>query len=238
MSEAINEERLDDYVDGLLSAPEAAEIERLMAASREARDTVAFLRELRQQAAQLPASIEPDRDLWPEIRERMAPAPLASVEVAGVGDRSTASAPGRFPRLSPFQWATLAAAAMVLVVTSSAITAWVVGIPVADISGAPSPVGGPSTEAVALGEAPTIGAEYAVEIEQLMWALFENRERLDEDTVSTIETNLRVIDRAIRSAREALEDDPQNAGLTRMLTSNYRHKLQLLQRASRIIELS
>ena len=59
----------------------------------------------------------------------------------------------------------------------------------------------------------------AVEIEQLMWALFENRERLDEDTVSTIETNLRVIDRAIRSAREALEDDPQNAGLTRMLTS-------------------
>ena len=81
-------------------------------------------------------------------------------------------------------------------------------------------------------------AGYALEIEQLMRVLYENRDTLDPDTVSTIEPNLRVIDRAIDRVREALEEDPANPGLARMLTSNYRHKVQLLQRANRIIELS
>lgn len=82
----------------------------------------------------------------------------------------------------------------------------------------------------ALTAMPAIEAEYAIRIERLLWALYENRERLDPDTVSTIETNLRVIDGAIGRAREALEEDPENPGLARMLNSNYRHKLQLLQR--------
>ena len=69
-------------------------------------------------------------------------------------------------------------------------------------------------------------------------ALYENRETLDPDTVTTIDTNLRVINRAIRRAREALDEDPQNGGLNRMLSSNYRRKLELLQRANRMIELS
>jgi hypothetical protein len=71
-----------------------------------------------------------------------------------------------------------------------------------------------------------------------MFVLYDNRDVLDPDTVTTIETNLRVIDRAIRRAREALADDPGNAGLARLLASNYMHKLQLLQRTSRIIERS
>lgn len=236
MSEAISEDRLNDYVDGLLSAAEAAEIERLLATSREARDTVEFLLGLRQRSAELPVSIEPDRDLWPAIRERMAPGPLSSVQGGGDTMRAVPPKPGWFPRLGPLQWATVAAAAIVLVVTSSAITAWFVGtaaeLPLQEAPSGTAPIG------VALAEQPANEAAYALEIEQLLWALYENRERLDEDTISTIETNLRVIDRAIRSAREALEDDPQNVGLTRMLTSNYRHKLELLQRANRIIELS
>jgi len=236
MSERISDEQLNDYVDGLLSEAEAAEVERLMASSSEARETVDFLRSLRAATADLPASIEPQRDLWPQIEGRMAPAPLAVVdEEAAVAPRGPAVS--WWPRLNTHQWATLATAALLLVVSSSAITAWMVG------TDAPPPAAAALTEAVpieavSLDETVPVEARYAAEIEDLMWSLYENRDSLDPQTVSTIETNMRVIDRAIRRAREALEEDPANAGLSRMLDTNYRHKLQLLQRANRIIEMS
>jgi anti-sigma factor RsiW len=251
MSKEISDERLNDYVDGLLSAAETAEIEMHLAHSSEARDTVEFLRALRERSAGLPRSMEPERDLWPGIRESMAPAPLASVDGAAEMAGNRGHAPGHLTRpparparragwsgLDRYQWASLAAAAMVLVAVSSSITAWVVGVPGGGSSPMSPPAAVASATGVALSDMPAVPAAYVVEIEQLLWVLDENRDRLDPDTVTTIETNLRVIDRAIRSAREAIVDDPQNPGLTRMLTSNYRHKLQLLQRANRIIELS
>ena len=235
MNEAISEERLNDYVDGLLSADDAAEVERCLAASAEARETVESLRSLRLRVAELPASIEPSRDLWPEIQPRLAAAPLVSADHPQRA--AIAATHAWWPRLDTFQWATLAAAAMFLVITSSAITAWVVGVgePTGTTAGAPDIV---TATDVAVDDVPRIEAEYAAEMEPLVWALYENRDNLDPDTVSTIETSLRVIDRAIGRAREALDEDPGNPGLTRMLTNNYRRKLQLLQRTSRIIEWS
>jgi len=238
MSQAMNDERLNDYVDGLLSPAEAAEVEQWLTVSAEARDTVEFLRSLRERAAKLPRAITPEHDLWAGIRDRMAPAPLASVEGSS-GEKISTGVPVRrlWPSLEPFQWAALATAATVLVVLSSTITAWLMVTPPTEVGSSISPGAAPSTE-VALEQPAGDAADYAIEIEQLLWLLYENREALDPDTATTIETNLRVIDRAIRSAREALENDPQNDDLTRLLASNYRHKLQLLQRASRIIELS
>lgn len=231
MSDPINDERLQDYVDGLLSETEAAEVERRLATDADARATVEFLRSLRREAAELPREIQPRRDLWGEIRRRMAPAPLASVEG---GAHESPGSPTWWPRLQPSQWAALAAAAVFLVVTSSAITAWLVG--------APTPAGGEEPAALAAGvsmnEDLPLEARYGLEIDELLWALYENREALDPDTVSTLETNLRVINRAIRDAREALVEDPANAGLNRLLDNSYRRKLELLQRANRIIEMS
>ncbi len=241
MSEAISEERLNDYVDGVLSDQETASVERYLASSAEARETVQFLRSLQARAAELPGSIDPEGDLWPEIQSRLVSGPLVSmplVATEGAGRRAAKPvAASWWPTLDGFQWATLAAAAMFLVVTSSAITAWMVAVP--GVGDAPAEGAGVAVSlGVALTDVPAIEAQYAVEIERLVWALYENREALDPDTVSTIETNLRVIDRAIRRAREALQEDPDNQGLARMLGNNYRHKLELLQRTSRIIELS
>ncbi len=236
MNEAISEERLNDYVDGVLSDQEAAEVERYLASSAEARDTVQFLRSLQARAAELPASIDPEGDLWPAIQTRLAPVPLVSL--TGVARRAASPAAASWwPTLEPLQWATLTAAAMFLVVTSSAMTAWIVDAP-GPLDAPADGAGGAVLSAVAPTAIPAIEAEYAVQIERLLWALYENRDRLDPDTVSTIETNLRVIDRAIGRAREALKDDPENRGLARMLNSSYRHKLRLLQRTTRIIEWS
>ncbi len=235
MSDAPSEERLNDYVDGLLSEHEAGEVEAALAASAEARATVEFLRSLRARSEQLPDAIEPGRDLWPGIAERMVPAPLASVVAEPttgiVGDEVT---PHRtwWPSLDGFQWATLGAAAMLLMVASSSLTVWVLSLPGNEsVAGVPTVVSG--GEGIRPAE-----VSYALEIEQLMRVLYENRDAVDPDTVSTIETNLRVIDRAIDRVREALQEDPANPGLVRMLTKNYQHKVQLLQRANHIIELS
>lgn len=242
MSDVPSEERLNDYVDGLLSAPEAREVERALAASAEARATVEFLRSLRARTEQLPDAIEPSRDLWPGIAEQMVVAPLASIgpvperATRVVSDEATAY-PTWWPSFDGFQWAALAVAATLLMVVSSGLTAWMMAVPdSANVAGAPAvavSTAGSEGEGIRPAE-----AARALEIEQLMRVLYENRDILDPDTVSTIETNLRVIDRAIDRVREALEEDPSNPGLARMLTSNYRHKVQLLQRANRIVELS
>jgi len=67
------ESRLHDYVDGPMSAAEKLDIERHLATCVNCRGEVEFLNSLRQQVAALPASIEPPRDLWPEIADRIAP---------------------------------------------------------------------------------------------------------------------------------------------------------------------
>ena len=53
------EAQLNDYVDGLLSAAEAARVERYLEDSEEARATVEFLQSLQARTDTLPESIEP-----------------------------------------------------------------------------------------------------------------------------------------------------------------------------------
>jgi hypothetical protein len=67
------ENRLHDYVDGLLPKTEQGEFERHLDACPDCRQEAQFLRSLRRQAAILPKSIAPPRDLWPEIAARIEP---------------------------------------------------------------------------------------------------------------------------------------------------------------------
>ncbi len=228
MNERI-EEQLNDYVDGLLSAPQAAKVERYIETSEDARATVEFLRSLQVRSDALPESIEPRRDLWPKIAAALTPSRLVQVDFSG--EPADVGQPGSFfPGLDWPQWASLAAAALVLIVASSGITLWMVAPEAADVDG--------PAVMVASDGAPAVSpeAEYAVEIERLMTVLYQRREVLDPDTVTTIEANLRVIDRAINRSLQAIEKDPEGPGLSRMLAGNYRRKLELLQRANRIIE--
>lgn len=235
MNDEINDAKLNDYVDGLLSPQEAVDVECYLETSEEARETVAFLRSLKERSQRLPESLEPRRDLWPEIEQKIAPSHVVRVDFEAPFWSSW------IPSLHARQWASLAAAAMVLVAVSSGITAWWLA-PSGPFPGSGRPqvaAGGEQpTVAAAVGGVVPIEAEFALEISRLLTALYERRDSLDPDTVTTIEANLRVIDQAIRRATEALEDDPRNPNLTRMLASSYRHKLELLQRANRIIERS
>lgn len=68
------EERLNERVDDLLDAAEAAAVDRHAASCAGCGRELEELHALRRAAAGLPREVEPSRDLWPEIRERLEPA--------------------------------------------------------------------------------------------------------------------------------------------------------------------
>ena len=61
------EERLNDSLDGLLSAAEGQELDRHLQGCPGCREFLQGLKELARESAVLPRSLEPARDLWPGI---------------------------------------------------------------------------------------------------------------------------------------------------------------------------
>jgi hypothetical protein len=49
-----------------------------------------------------------------------------------------------------------------------------------------------------------------------------------------VQENLRIIDQAIAEARTALERNPQNPNLSRLISTSYQRKIQILERTLRL----
>jgi len=67
------EAKLNECVDGALAAPDRASLEAHLEGCAGCRAATAELRSLSASAASLPRSIEPGRDLWPAIADRIRP---------------------------------------------------------------------------------------------------------------------------------------------------------------------
>jgi len=203
------EDRLDAYLNASLGLGERAAVERHLAQCASCRGEVAFLRTLLGDTRALPRSLDPERDLWPEIAERLD-------EAEGRGSRH-------------WHWTPLAAAAVALVALSAALL-------VASLLRDPQPtsVATTATEVGPAVAASALEAEYADALADLQAALETGRDALAPETIVVIEESLRLIDRAIAEARAALNADPANADLARRLTSNYALKVDLLRRAARL----
>jgi anti-sigma factor RsiW len=76
-------------------------------------------------------------------------------------------------------------------------------------------------------------AEYVRATADLAHRLEGNPAGLGPTTLAVLERNLGIIDAAIHEAEEALESDPGDASLQRMLLARYQQRLELLQRAAR-----
>lgn len=203
------QELLDDYVDGELPESLTWELrDHLLCCSACARSE-AELRTLLHRAAQLPPEVEPARDLWPGIRDKIA---------AGSALPSPA-------RRSVVAYGWMAAAAVLLVLLSSAATLWVVR------HGAPTPVPRtrPASELVALR---TSEPDYIHARKVLYAALEQRRRHLSPETVKILEQNLAAMDRALHAMKTALDKDPGNRGLAVLIESTYRQEIQLLMQAA------
>lgn len=238
------EERLNDYVDGLLPGPERGRLERHLSACARCRVEEERLRATVDGLAALPRSIPPERDLAPEIRRRIGASGRRLPAEDAAGRRGTLRTlwSHRLP---------LAAAAVLLVAGSSLLT---VALMESRERAGRAPAGaGLATEVTASGNlAPAAGRldvaalpsaatladyravedQYAAAAEALEAVLERRRSALTPETVRLIEENLRIIDRAIAESRAALAADPGNVALRELIVATYERKLDLLRRAA------
>ena len=217
-------ELLEAHADGSLEPAVAAEVDRHLAGCAPCATRLARLRAILKQAMHLPRSIEPARNLWPDIAARLqARAPQA--RAAAVLPFLPPSPHGARRRLQVPAWL-LAAAAAALIVVSSGVTALLVrskGVPATTSTGPGLPA------ALVALERDYTGA--VAEIERVLQA---SRGSMAPEAVVAVERSLRVLDEAIQESRTALARSPENQQLSRLLWATYEQKLDLLKRATRL----
>jgi len=213
-------DRLSEYLDGELSAPERASVDAHLAQCAGCRATLEELRAVVQEAASLDDA-PPSRDLWAGVAARIAPG----------GDLRGLVSPFRraiSSRLS-FTLPQLAAAGLALMVLSGGLV-WMArsGDPRADFP----PISAQAPDGAAISPANFADPRYDEAIADLERTLQAGRTTLDAETLRVVEENLAAIDRAIDQCRRALATDPANVYLNAHLADARQRKLTLMRRAT------
>lgn len=234
-------ERLSEYLDGELSAPDVVACEAHLAECVECARVLDELRTVIAAAERDPEQM-PATDLWPEVLAR-----IASTEHAARGtkhadviamDAERDRGLGRPPRRVVLTLPQLALAASLLIAVSAGV-AYVAGgrapsPPVVQedaIQAEAEPLLPPSAS---VERANFADAQYDQAVADLEKILVDMRDELDPRTIAVIERNLAAMDEAIREARAALDADPANTFLNSHLVDARRKKLDLLRRATMI----
>jgi anti-sigma factor RsiW len=221
MTDHVAWDALNDYADGVLDETTRSAIEVHLAACRECRGRLEEMEVLVREVSRLPREFAPPVEAWASIREEVERRKVVSMPGAA----------GRRPahrNWSQRPWL-LAAAALVLMVSSSAVTALYIRrgeLPPAVASNPPS-----LAMPVALLD---VERGYVTSVKELAAALDAARPNLAPGTIQIVERNLAVIDAAIAESREALLRDPGNRVLQDVLAGSYRQKLDLLRRAAQL----
>jgi hypothetical protein len=243
-------DRLSEYLDGGLSEEDHGAIENHLAECGVCRRVLEDLRSVVTRAGKL-GEIQPSRDLWAGIAATIqAPAPVETNDAkvialplsSGIAIPDSQRVPSRGGIPSRFSFSTpqLAAAAIVLIATSSLAT-WVagpgLGVPVPEQAAAVSPDDFliAASNPIANDTPPPALAEELADLEA---ALNEARSLLDPTTIRVLQRNLAVIEEAISDSRRALEQDPGNEFLSEHLERVYERKLTYLRDAARVTEWS
>ena len=201
------EARLNDSLDGLLSGPDRAELDRHLEGCPRCREFLAGLGALARESAALPRSLEPPTDLWPGIE-------------ASLGERGAdlhVEAPVR--GAGAWRWG-LAAAAVLAAVTAAIL-----------FLRPETPGVGPPVVTVSRW---AVESAYRRDTDELMAVLQGRRDELSPETLAVVEENLRIINQAIQEVWDALENDPGRPGNGHLVTHLYRKKVALLQQAVRL----
>jgi len=160
-------------------------------------------REMKNRIDALAREIQPERDLWRGIETSITDGKIVRPDFAAESRESTfMTAVVNWRRVG-----LVAVAAMLLVVFSSGITAYLVRTPVAPAGGNLEP-GLTEFETVAWEGFLAAERSYQSITDDLLTSLEEQRDELAPETIEIVERNLRLIDEAIAEARGALERDP------------------------------
>ena len=222
------EARLDDHVDDLLNAEEQSRVEGHLATCATCREQHRGLERLLAAAARLPSVIEPEHDLWPALAKRL-------------DKRSDEPPATRRNDLWQAPWWQQIAAALIFTLLGGGLAGGFDRLlppaagPDSDPDGAPialttsaDEAGGFRRASSSNGTFVSAEAEYLRAKESLWLAVYDHRDELSPLQLKLVERNLEVIDDAIRELRLALEDDPENPQLQRLVLASHRRGLDLL----------
>jgi len=200
----IDRERLSRYLEDELPGAERRALEADLARRPELARELDAMRRLLAAARDLAPAREPARDLWPGIAARLGED--GGARPAASGTRA------------------LLAAAAVTVVLAGSFAIASLGRRVAGTS----PVAVPAASGPRAAPVPS-EEEWAAASQELLRAVEGG---LDPATEEIVRRNLEIIDEAVRDIRAAIAEDPSNAGLEKLLTSEYRRRSALLRRTA------
>jgi anti-sigma factor RsiW len=211
----VTEAELGDYLDRRLSLDESRRLDRHLDECDGCHGIYEKLVALRSFVDRLPTSIEPPRDLWPEISARLLTSPRS-------GDR-------RF-RLA---WFMLSAAATVLVAIGA--TAWFHRAPTTS---------GPVKNAVAVSP-PASADNVRLEVARAEQAyvdaagdflaqLESPQAALPVSTREILQGNLIIADKAISEIKSAWQQQPNDMALARKLLAAHEKRVELLQQVAQL----
>lgn len=232
-------ERLAAYLEDDLTPAEQAEADRHLMECASCRETLAELRAIAAGASSMPL-LTPSRDLWSGIESRI------STPVTALGGASAV-----VRRAPPRQWQYAMAAAALIAVTAGTTYFFVtrsgtVAPQVAARTAAPARNSAVATPAPLVIATPTPPANATVasyrskkelsaarvydnEITLLDSLVRTRRTSLDPKTVTVIENNLQIINKAILESRAALAKDPKSPMLSNQLDNVLGSKVELLR---------
>ncbi len=224
MTAHVSWETMNDVADGRLTAAELALVSAHCAGCAGCSAQLASLRTMLTVAKDPSDHAQPPTGAWEEIRRTVD----ARKSVAFPGGRHHE----RGIRMSA---TSIAAAALVLVTVSSAITAVVLGPPGSAVSGTDRVVSGLATVSTTR-DIVAMEREYLSTAHALRESLDRERSALSPATIATVERSLQVIDDAIAEAREAFMLDPSNGALRELLRKNHQQKIDFLRRTTTLLQ--
>jgi hypothetical protein len=173
-------------------------------------------RRLDQDLAGLPQSIEPRRDLWPGIAARL---------------ESGRVRPAR-------RWAWQAAAAVLLVASSSIVTLQLVKSRVPAVADAPASAPVPSAMPAAFGPGHALDPEYLAAKEQLAEMLAQRVDAMPASARSKLAANLAELQRATAEINAALALQPGDPLLEELLLNAYQAELGVMANVNQLTRLN
>jgi len=215
------DDRLQDWVDGVLESRFVGDVEAHLAVCLACRADVSALEALKESARALVTDVEPAPDAWEVVRGRLrtrAPSYRGLAWHSASGRSAFASRPLR------------AAAAVVLAFgIGSAVTYLTI-----DRGGGPqAPTVAPGGGVV--GFAALLSDSYAPSIAELERIWEEGGQGLSPETLRQIAESLALIETAIREAEAAILADPASGQARRALGSLYDEKVRVLRLAAGIV---
>ena len=213
---------LDDFVDAELDTERCRSVEQHLSECSDCRRLANELRSLVDAASRLPRGISPERDLFPEIVER--------VEYNDVGISVKHTPRRRIP------WMGIAAAWLIVSI-AGAMALMLRGAGDEQPSVTQPSAGAMLASADDAEPLDAVIGDYRAAAEELWASIEARRDSFSPETLAVLDKNLAIIDKAIGDVQATLEADPQSRGRALALTAMHEQKVELLRRVSRLSSL-